>query len=133
MSPTPVNPFADVQVLASGAEPIPVGSYFTVFRGVEVFSNSKVEGKLRFAWEIVTGPMKGKTATALTDMKLTPITHAGRLISGLVGRPLQPGEDASALWTAVQSAIGKKFLVSVQPGPKGGKQSVQVVSTPPEE
>ena len=63
---------------------------------------------------------------------LTPNTHAGRLISGLVGRPIVPGEDVNNLWAEMQQAVGKKWAVTVAPGPKGGKPSVQQVSLPPE-
>ncbi|MCZ2344104.1 MAG: hypothetical protein LC104_20270 [Bacteroidales bacterium] len=132
-SPNPINPFAGIEVKASGAEPLPVGPYVAVFRSLEPFSNDRVSNKLRFVWEVATGNHKGKTASALCDPNLTPNSHAGRLIGGLVGRPLQPGEDVAALWTAVQAAVGRRFMVTVQSGPKNGKPSVQMVSLPPED
>jgi hypothetical protein len=89
MNPQP-NPFAGLTVQASGADPLPPGVYFAVYKGVEPFSNEKVNGKLKFTWEVASGTHKGKAATALTDRNLTPNTHAGRLITGLVGRPLAP-------------------------------------------
>ncbi|QEL19417.1 hypothetical protein [Limnoglobus roseus] len=133
MLPTPtVNPFTGLAVAASGAEPLPVGVYFAVFRGVEAFSNDKVQDKLTWTWAVASGPHKGREATALTDLRLTPHTHAGRLLAGLVGRPLVPGEDISGLWTDVQKAIGQTWAVTVASGPKGGKPSVQNVSVPSE-
>ena len=91
-----------------------------------------MQGKLKWEWEVVSGPQKGRIATALTDANLTPQTHAGRLIAGLVGRPLIPGEDVGTLWGEVQKAVGRKWAVTVASGPKGGKPSVQQVSQPPE-
>ncbi len=126
------NPFAGIEVVASGTEPLPPGLYYATFVSVEPFSNDKVQDKLRWVWEVASGIQKGREATALTDRRLTPFTHAGRLLSGLVGRALVPGEDMAALWTSLQGAIGKKWAVTVAAGPKGGKASVQAVSAPPE-
>jgi hypothetical protein len=118
-------------VQSASVEPLPVGSYFTMFKSVEPFSNASgtVKDKWRWAWEVVSGTHKGKMATALTDQKLTAMNHAGRLVSGMAGRGLQANEDVSAL---LASFVGKPFLVSVATGPKGGKPSVQSVSQPPE-
>ncbi len=124
-SPTP-NAFV---VQAATAEPLPVNSYFATFKTVEPFSNASIVDRWRWSWEVVTGNHKGRLATALTDQRITALNHAGRLLSGMLGRPLQPGEDLSAL---IESFKGKKFLVVVANGPKGGKPSVQSVSQPPE-
>ena len=132
LNPAPINPFADLQVKTSGTEPLPPNAYYAAFTGVEPFSNEKVSGKLRFSWEVVSGTHKGRIATALADANLTAQTHAGRLIAGILGRPLVPGESVGELWEAIQRAIGTKFMVTVSPGPKGGKPSVQSVSLPPE-
>ena len=80
----------------------------------------------------MSGTQKGRMATALTDSHLTPQTHAGRLLSGLVGRQIVPGESVNGLWEYITNAIGQRWAVTVQPGPKGGKPSVQSVNLPPE-
>ena len=127
-----LNPFSDLQVKASGSEPLPPNAYYASFQKVEPFANEKVSGKLRFCWDVVSGTHKGRIATALVDANLTPQTHAGRLIGGILGRPLVPGESVGELWIALQKAIGTRFMVTVSAGPKGGKPSVQSVSLPPE-
>ena len=126
------NPFEGIVIQASGTEPIPIGAYNAVFSSVEAFSNEKASDKFRWRWDVVSGPHSGRNATALTDRKLTPKTHGGRLLTGLLNRQLIPGENVSELWQALQECIGKRYLVSVQPGPNGGKPSVQMVSLPPE-
>ncbi len=126
------NPFAGVTVQASGSEPLPCGAYYATFQSVEAFSNDKIADKLRWAWTVATGPHTGRMATALTDPRMTPHTHAGRLLGGLLGRTLNPGEDVGLLWPQVQACIGKRYLVTVAAGPKGGKPSVQSVTLPPE-
>jgi len=123
--PAPVNPFANLEVKASGADPLPCGLYIATYKCVEAFTNDKVTGKLRWQWEVVSGTHKGRMASALTDSHLTPQTHAGRLISGLVGRPLVPGENVGTLWDDLTKAIGQRWAVMVASGPKGGKPSVQ--------
>ena len=82
--------------------------------------------------KVVSGIHKGRSATALVDANLTAQTHAGRLIRGILGRPLVPGEDVGELWIALQKAIGVRFTVTIEAGPKGGKPSVQSVVLPPE-
>jgi hypothetical protein len=126
------NPFAGVPVKASSAEPLPPGIYFADFKGVEPFTNERVANKWKWTWEVATGTQKGRSATALTDQSITMQNHAGRLLVGLLGRSLSPGEDTGALWAELQRCVGKRFAVTVAMGPKGGKASVQNVSPPPE-
>lgn len=116
-------------VVASNADPLPPASYFAVFETVTPFSNDKVSDKLRWVWRVVSGPHAGRESTALTDVRVTVHNHAGRLVSGMAGRVLQSGEDVSEL---LATFIGKKYLVTVAPGPKGGKASVQNVTPLPE-
>jgi len=131
-TPTPPPPATSAwTVQASGIEPLPPQSYFAGFVGVEDFSNADkgITDKWKWTWRVESGVHKGKFATALTDRRLTPNTHAGRLIAGMAGRQLQPGEDVAAL---VKSFVGRVWCVTIAPGPKGGRPSVQNVSPPPE-
>jgi len=128
---TPVaNPTAWT-VQPSGIEPVPNGSYFAEFVSVEPFSNAEkgIENKVRFSWKVLGGPQAGRNITALCDVRFTPATHAGRLVTGMAGRPLQVGEN---VLTLVDTFVGKRFLAVVSPGPKGGKPSVQSAAATPE-
>ena len=120
------NPFV---VQASASEPLPNGAYLSEFVGVNPFSNDKIQDRFKWVWRVTSGTQTGREATALTDTKITPCTHSGRLIAGMAGRQLVAGEDVSAL---VAGFGGKRFMVTVSAGPKGGKASVQTVSPPPE-
>jgi hypothetical protein len=108
---------------------VPPGMYLAEFAGVE--NKTLQDGSLRWrwAWRITTGPLAGQYATALTHQNISPATHAGRLIEGLLGGPLKPGDDVKAL---VDACVGKPYLVSIQKGPKGGKAAVQTVGQPPQ-
>lgn len=121
-----VNPWV-VQAPKQAAQ-VPVGFYTALFKGVEEVKLQTGETKWRFAWEVKGGAEAGKQATAFTDQSISPSTLPGRLISGLLGRPLQPGENVKA---SVDACLGKTYLVNVQPGPKGGKPGVKIVGQPP--
>jgi hypothetical protein len=106
---------------------VPVGFYTGPFQGIED-AEVKGEAKWRFVWSIATGEHANKTATALTDKVINKNTLAGRLIGGLLGRELKDGENVQA---AIDGCKGQTYLVSVQPGPKGGKAGVKSVGLPP--
>ena len=132
LNPQTINPFANMQIKASAFDPLPKGIYSADFGGVEPFSNDKVTDKLKWKWTIKTGVHNGREATAMTGQDLTPNTHTGRLLSGVIGRELVPGEDMLKIWDLVTCAIGKRYMVDFRPGPKNGKASVQSVSLQPE-
>jgi hypothetical protein len=114
---------------AKQTNPVPDGAYNGPFKGVEEFTLQTGEVKWRFIWHIAGGVQQGKIAAALTDRSINPNTLAGRLIAGLLGRPLQAGENVKA---AVEACVGQNYLFVVQPGPKGGKSMVRMVSKPPQ-
>lgn len=110
-------------------EPLPVGFYSALFKGVADFTLPQDgKPKWRFEWEVATGEHKGKIATALCDRNLNPNTLPGQLILGLLGRPIVAGENVRA---AVEACKGKTCMVSVAPGPKGGKPQVRICGQPP--
>jgi hypothetical protein len=109
-------------------EQVPVGSYTADYQGVEEVTLKEGGKRWRWSWKIKTGPLAGKLATALTDQSISPTKLAGVLIAGLLGRALQSGESVKA---AIDACIGKTYLVSVQPGPKGGKPCVRMVAQLP--
>jgi hypothetical protein len=109
------------------AVPVPVGMYLVEFAGFE--DKTLPDGpRWRWAWKVKAGDHAGQYATALTGCDIHPASAAGVLIAGLLGRPIRPGENVKA---AVEGCVGKTYMVSVQPGPKGGKPAVRSVGTPP--
>jgi hypothetical protein len=118
-------------------EELPVGMYASDFAKVEdIVMDTKYitkpndDGKRwRWSWSVATGQHTGKFATALTDKNLNPNSPAGMLIRGLLGRDLQVGENIKA---SIDACVSKRYLVSVAPGPRGGKPAVRSVSVPPE-
>jgi hypothetical protein len=109
-------------------EQVPIGSYTAKFQGVSTLQLPTGEDKWRWAWKINNGEHANKEASALTDIAINLNTHAGRLISGLLGRQLVAGEDVEQV---IEGCKGKTYIVSVQPGPKGGKPAVRMVAALP--
>jgi hypothetical protein len=105
-----------------------VNNYFGEYVGV-TDQDLSGETKWRWTWKVKTGNAKGKDATALTNRTISPNTHAGQLVKGLLGRDISPGENVE---TALKQCVGKTYLIAYKPGPKGGKPAVREVGPVPE-
>jgi hypothetical protein len=130
INPAPIAP-ADPWVVqeAGQAANVPPGAYLTEFQGVsDHVLQATGETRWRWAFRVKSGDHTGKVASALTDRKVSPTTLPGRLITGLLGRLVQPGENVQA---AVDACKGTAYLVTVEPGPKGGKPGVRSANKPP--
>ncbi len=64
----------------------------------------------------------------MCDRTINPNTLAGTLIAGLLGKAVVIGDDVKA---EIDACVGKTYLASVQPGPKGGKPGVRSCGKPP--
>jgi hypothetical protein len=118
-------------VRQSGFVPIPPGSYIADFIGVSEVTIQTPKGpgvRWRWQWAVATGQQAGHIASAMTECDISPQTLAGRLIAGLIGRDVKAGDDVRA---AVEDCKGKRYLIAVQPGPKGGKAGVRMVGPVP--
>lgn len=111
-------------VLKVSAGGVPVGSYLAKFVGVEATNNEYGDG-LRWLFEVVSGPQKGVKTSRITSQSPTPKNACGKMLSGITGKPLTPGEDV-----ALEAFVGKTFLVMVGPTDSGGTR-VDSVSPPP--
>lgn len=111
---------------------IPPGAYMVTFLGWEDTSytapGKPPEDKWRWRFKVTTaGPHLGVELTSMTQRGINSGALAGRLIEGLVGQPLKPGDNVKAL---VDACVGKAYLAIWGKGPKGGV-GVQSVSVPP--
>ena len=110
--------------------PVPDGHYIAEYVDVSDFKHEKIDGdKWKWVFKVVVGEHAGKMADALTDQEINPNTQAGRLIKGLLRRDIQPGDDVKA---AVDACKGKRYMVTVAPGSKGGKSAVRYVGDVPQ-
>lgn len=124
------NPWIVKPLKTKQSAPVPDGHYVADFVKADDFSHEKLDGvKWKWEFQVVTGEHTGKLADTLTDRDIDPNTHAGRIIKGLLGREIQPGENAKA---AVDACKGKRYVVTVGRGPKGGKSAVRFVGPVPQ-
>src|SRR5665213_3036181 len=73
-------------------EQVPDGNHYADYNGiVDVLIEN--DPKWRFEWVVKTGAEKDKVASALCDPNINPNTLCGRLIAGLLGRPIVVGEN----------------------------------------
>lgn len=104
------------QVTAGGSS-VPVGMYRGTFSGVEVQPPHPELGKgVRFKFKVVGGDHDGEEATVICgiDKPASPKNRLGRVLGGLAGSPVQPGQTIT-----VDSFVGKTYLLQVEQAPNG--------------
>lgn len=103
---------------------VPAGSYLAKFTGYEETNNDYGDG-LRWQFEVASGPIKGSKTSRITGPLPTPKNSCGRVLSGILGKPLTPGEDID-----LDSLVGKTYLIVVTTTDSGSTR-VDTVSPPP--
>ena len=111
---------------AASSGPMPEGMHYAVFTTTESVPAREWEGKqleegVRWAYEVSVGPHKGRRLSTITGTVPTEKNGCGRILAGMFGRPIKPGEDID-----IEPLIGQTFLVNVQ----GGK--IVTVAVPPD-
>ena len=99
----------------SGIEP---GEHTATFKGVEDVETQYGEGA-RFIFEV-----DGSTISRITKPQATMANATGRIIAGMSGKSLTPGEEVD-----LDSLVGKQFLITVENTTSG--TSTRVADRPP--
>ncbi len=103
--------------VTSGGQSIPVGMYRATFAGVEDTEPHAEYGRgVRFKFKVVGGEHDGAEATVICGVEKppTPKNRLGRVLGGLAGDPVQPGQTVD-----VAAFVGKTYLVQVEDAPSG--------------
>lgn len=108
--------------ISSGS--VPAGSYVAAFKGVEPVKNEYGDG-LSWRWEVTKGPLAGQSAGRTTNNRLSPKTNGGRILAGLHGKPVSPGEQVDT-----DAFVGKEYLIVVIDCPSGGTRVESVTIAP---
>jgi len=111
-------------VVSSGG--VPAGSYLARFVGVESIDNDYGPG-LSWQWEVLTGPHTGQMVRRITTVTPSVKNACGKVLSGLVGKPVAAGEELN-----VAESVGNSYLVIVAETTNGGTR-VETVTTAPGE
>src|SRR5262245_43177237 len=89
---------------------LPIGSYRGILKSIEDANHDEFGAGVRFTFLIEHGAEKGQECQVTCNSERPPTAknRLGRMLSGLSGRKLQPGEscDASAF-------VGRKFVFMV--------------------
>jgi hypothetical protein len=105
-------------VLTVGPGGVPVGNYTATFAGVEPAPENREKGYgpgLRWKFCVSAGQHAGQTASRITGTVPSPRNSCGKILAGLLGRPLKEGEQVDPA-----AYVGKPFLVIVAAGQNGG-------------
>jgi hypothetical protein len=111
-------------VLTVGSGGVPVGNYTATFAGTEVQPANKEKSYppgIRWKFTIDAGPCAGQTASRITGSVPSPKNNCGKVLSGLLGRPLREGEQIDP-----DQFLNKRYMVVVA-ATEGGATRVEGV------
>ena len=110
--------------IVQGGSTVPAGIFKMAFQTVEPTSHDEFGPGLKFCFEVIDGEHAGEQATRITSDKPSPKNSAGRMITGIVGRSISPGENIDLAFY-----VGKKYLVQVEDAKGGGTRIATVMPT----
>ena len=108
---------------------VPAGNYTGVFAGLEDVppnTERKLDAGIRWKFTIDDGPYKGEIASRITGSRPSIKTNCGKMLSGLIGRPLRENEQIDT-----DNYLGKRYVIVVERGQEGATR-VEVVILMPE-
>lgn len=107
---------------------VPAGAYSATLASVEPTPADPQRGYgpgLRWTFAVAAGPLAGQTTQRVTSPTPTPRNACGRILAGVVGRELRPGESVD-----LSPYIGRTYLVIVETGEGGGTRVASVAAAP---
>ena len=107
--------------VSEGSGP-PAGIYRATFVGVVKTTHEQYGDGARFDWKVVGGEHDGKIASRTCKPSPSPKNVTGKLMSGLIGRAMNPGEQVS-----LAPFVGKTFTIVVGTAANGTSTRVESV------
>ena len=98
--------------VSAGGSTVPIGMYKATFAGVEETPPHPEYGKgVKFSFKVVGGEHDGEETSVICGVEkpASPKNRLGRVLGGLTGTPVQPGQTVS-----VEQQVGKTFLIQVE-------------------
>src|SRR5262245_47457314 len=94
----------------TAAAPIPIGAYSAMLKSAELTTHPEFGAGVCFRFSITGGPQAGQEpcVTCSTERPPSPKNKLGRILAGMLGRSIQPGENIDAT-----QFVGKPFSVVV--------------------
>src|SRR5262249_43476910 len=103
---------------------VPAGKYLTKLQSVEP-SETKLGSAARWRFEGLSGDQKGIVIQHTTADKPTPKNNLMRLMSGMLGKQLEPGKAID-----LTGFVGKEFICLVEQTPEGKTRLASAVPSP---
>jgi len=100
----------------------PAAIYRAKFVGVERTDHPEYGPGARFDFRVIGGEHDGKIASRTTKMEPSAKNSCGKLMAGILGRPVNPGETVN-----LAAYIGKEFTIVVAAAPSGTATRVEQV------
>jgi hypothetical protein len=107
---------------------VPIGNYVGKFMGLETVPENperKFGPGVRWRFAIDTGPHEGQVVSRITGTTPSVKNGCGKMLSGLLGRPLQVGEQVDP-----DAYVGKRFMIVVAAAQENSTRVEAVVPLP---
>lgn len=108
--------------IEAGGSTVPAGAFRAKFVDVEETEHEEYGAGLRFVFEVIGGDHNGEVATRITSDRPTPKNAAGRMIAGLTGQGLTPGQAVD-----LASHVGEEYLIQVEETKNGSTRIGAVI------
>jgi hypothetical protein len=106
---------------------VPPGSYTARLTAVERVQNEQYGPGLKLVFTVTAGKYSGQRSARTTGSEPTPRNSLGRMLSGMLGRPLTPNEEVD-----IDDLIGREYLIVVAATDTGATR-VETAVLPPSE
>jgi hypothetical protein len=107
--------------VSEGSGP-PAGIYRAEFLGVVKTTHEQYGDGARFDWKVIGGEFEGKIASRTCKPSPSPKNITGKLMAGLLGRAMKPGEAVS-----LAPCVGRTYTIVVGTGQNGTSTRVESV------
>ena len=107
--------------VSEGSGP-PAGIYRATFLGITKTDHPEYGAGARFDFKVKGGEHDGKTASRTTKPSPSAKNACGRIMAGLLGAPMKPGEKVS-----LAPLVGRDFTIVVGNAPNGTATRVEQV------
>ena len=106
---------------------VPEGEYLGKLVSVDEWNENvdKYGPAIRFAWVITRGDYEGQEVSRITGTRVTKKTALGKLLRGLKGASIEPGEQIDPT-----AFIGREYVLRVEETESGATRVASVISPP---
>jgi hypothetical protein len=124
----PIEEVITLAVFTVTSGGVPAGNYTGSFVGVEPAPPNTEKGYgpgVRWKFRIDAGPHSGQTTSRITGPEPSPLNACGKMLAGLAGRPIQPGDQIDP-----EQYLHKRYMIVVAASQGGGTRVDTIIPVP---